>query len=278
MSCGHDREGERAMILRRLSQSLKEQNWTAIAIEFVLLVLGVFLGIQVSNWNAERETREKAAVFTARLKDDLRMEAWRYQFLLAYYRDVRDSTEAAADALSGKAPLSNEAFLVNAYRATQYKQGASRRATYDELISTGSIGLIEDRKLLGLAVRAYSLATIDNIVKEAVESPYRALFRMSIPNDVQRALARQCGDRYVRFGDYRGFDKVIDYPCKTGLPDATIDAAANALRADPQTLRFLRLRVADLESRLADMTGNNRDVLAGFLAIAKEQPDARTAE
>jgi hypothetical protein len=80
MSCGHDREGERAMILRRLSQSLKEQNWTAIAIEFVLLVLGVFLGIQVSNWNAERETREKAAVFTARLKDDLRMEAWRYQF------------------------------------------------------------------------------------------------------------------------------------------------------------------------------------------------------
>ncbi len=37
------------MILRRFSQSLKEQNWTAIGIEFVLLVLGVFLGIQVAN-------------------------------------------------------------------------------------------------------------------------------------------------------------------------------------------------------------------------------------
>jgi hypothetical protein len=49
------------MILRRLSQSLKEQNWMAIAIEFVLLVLGVFLGIQVANWNAERETRQKSA-------------------------------------------------------------------------------------------------------------------------------------------------------------------------------------------------------------------------
>ena len=70
---------------------------------------------------------------TERLKVDLRAESWRYQFLLAYYRDVRDATEAAADALSGKAPLSNEELLINAYRATQYKQGASTRATYDDL-------------------------------------------------------------------------------------------------------------------------------------------------
>ena len=42
------------MILRRLSQSLKTQNWTAIWIEFVLLVAGVFLGIQVANWNEAR--------------------------------------------------------------------------------------------------------------------------------------------------------------------------------------------------------------------------------
>ncbi len=260
------------MILRRLSQSLKAQNWTAIWIEFVLLVLGVFLGIQVSNWNTEREERLKSAVVTERLKADLRMEGWRYRYLLAYYQDVRDATEAAADALSGKRPLSNDAFLVNAYRATQYKQGAITRATYDELISTGSIGLIRDRKLLEFAVRAYSIYTIDNTVKEGVESPFRALFRMSIPNDVQRTLARQCGDRYIKYGDYSDFDHVIDYPCKSGLPDATIDAAANVLRADPDTLRFLRLRVADLETRLGDLTSANRDVLGGYVEIAKETP------
>ncbi len=45
------------MIMRRLAQSMKDQNWTAIAIEFVLLVLGVFLGIQVANWNEVRADR-----------------------------------------------------------------------------------------------------------------------------------------------------------------------------------------------------------------------------
>ena len=76
------------MILRRLSQSLKQQNWTAIVIEFVLLVAGVFLGIQVANWNQEREANQKSAIFTERLKTDLRAEDWTYQFLIAYNREV----------------------------------------------------------------------------------------------------------------------------------------------------------------------------------------------
>lgn len=60
------------MILRRLSQSIKEQNWTAIIIEFVLLVSGVFLGIQVSNWNAERIERSKQAMVLDAFRVDIR--------------------------------------------------------------------------------------------------------------------------------------------------------------------------------------------------------------
>lgn len=45
------------MILRRLAHNLRDQNWTAITIEFVLLVAGVFLGIQVANWNDARGAR-----------------------------------------------------------------------------------------------------------------------------------------------------------------------------------------------------------------------------
>ena len=62
------------MILRRLSQSLKEQNWTAIVIEFVLLVSGVFLGIQVANWNEDRVERSREAVYLASLAKDIRSD------------------------------------------------------------------------------------------------------------------------------------------------------------------------------------------------------------
>ena len=58
------------MFLRRLTANLRAQNWTAIAIEFLIVVLGVFIGTQVSNWNQERlatvETRRMLAQLVAR--------------------------------------------------------------------------------------------------------------------------------------------------------------------------------------------------------------------
>jgi hypothetical protein len=41
---------------------------------------------------------------------------------------------------------------------------------------------------------------------------------------------------------------------------------------DPQALRFLRLRVADIETRLGDLTGNNRDVFEGFVRMRGQTP------
>ena len=60
------------MILRRFTEALKEQNWTAISIEFVLLVAGVFLGIQVSNWNAARVEQQRTALLLDGFRTDMK--------------------------------------------------------------------------------------------------------------------------------------------------------------------------------------------------------------
>lgn len=260
------------MILRRLSQSLKEQNWTAITIEFVLLVAGVYLGMQVSNWNAEREINQKAAVFTERLKADLRNEAFFYQYMIEYNKDVLASAENAVNALTGKAPLSDEQLLINAYRATQYKNPQRFRASYDEMISTGNIGLIRDQKLRLTAMRIYNVATMDSFAQEGVQSRYREAFRMNIDNDVQQALAKQCGDRYVKRGDYQAILNVIDYACALDLPQSEIDEAVKSLRSNPQIVPFLRVRIADIRTRLFDMTVNNSDIVNGLEAVTGEKP------
>lgn len=259
-------------IRRRLLQSLKEQDWAAIAVEFVLLVLGVFLGIQVANWNAERETRQKSAIFTERLKADLRGEDWTYQFLIAYNREVLANANRAVDALEGKAPLPDEALLIAAYRATQYRNRNQRGSTYDELISTGNIDLIRDRMLRETAIRLYNLTVFDNLVQEGMQSRYRDAFRMRLPNHVQRALAKNCGDPVMHVGDYKAIHGSLDYACRTGLRAEEIAASARALRGDPDILPFLRLRIANLETRLFDLTRNNRIVMENLRAIAREKP------
>jgi phage baseplate assembly protein W len=84
------------------------------------------------------------------------------------------------------------------------------------------------------------------------------------------AIGSKCGDRLVRAGDYEGLGELIDYPCRTGLPTDVIDHAVNSLRANEALIPLLRLRIADLETRLVDLTGNNKDVMQELQAIANE--------
>lgn len=59
------------MILRRVIEHVKAQNWTAIAIDFVIVVAGVFLGIQVANWNDARSNETIAAGHLSEIAEDL---------------------------------------------------------------------------------------------------------------------------------------------------------------------------------------------------------------
>lgn len=260
------------MILHRLSQSLKSQHWMAIAIELIVVVLGVFIGLQASNWNEDRETERKAAVFTERLRADLLEEAWSYESQIAYSDEVLANAQRAANALSGIAPLSDEALLVAAYRATQYSLYIRRRATYDELTSTGEIGLIRDWPLRKLAMDVYTAQMFDDITAEGKSSEYRHWFRLNVPHEVQQALLNGCGDKVVEVGDYKGIHGSLDYPCSTGLTPDALAAAASILRNDKLALPLLRLRLADVRTNV-DLLAKFFDYMRkGLQQLAKEQP------
>lgn len=55
--------------------------------------------MQVSNWNMEHETEKKAALFSQRLKEDLRYELWAEKLLIEYYNDVQANSVKALDCM-----------------------------------------------------------------------------------------------------------------------------------------------------------------------------------
>lgn len=261
------------MILRRLSQSLKEQNWMAIGIEFVLLVLGVYLGIQVANWNAERVSNKQSELFTERLREDLKIEAWNYISLNGYYGNVLSNAERTLSALEGEAPLPDEALIIAAYRATQYGEAVRYRSTYDELTSTGSLGLIKDMMLRKTAMEVYNSVAYENLKTEGINSRYRIAFRMKMPLKVQTAIGSQCGDLPQDVGNYSRIDTSLDYDCTTGLTPEEIDNAARILRSDAVFIELLRLRIGDVKSQVSNaQLFLSEDVRKNILLMAKENP------
>jgi hypothetical protein len=59
------------VILRRFVENLKQQHWSGVLIELVIVVLGVFIGLQVDNWNDDRRDRETEVGYLADLQQDV---------------------------------------------------------------------------------------------------------------------------------------------------------------------------------------------------------------
>jgi hypothetical protein len=55
------------MILRRIASAFRRQDWFTVFVETMIVVLGVFLGLQVNNWNAAGQDRADEAFFMLQL-------------------------------------------------------------------------------------------------------------------------------------------------------------------------------------------------------------------
>ena len=42
------------MRLRSLSKHIREQNWFSVALDFVIVVVGILIAFQITNWNEAR--------------------------------------------------------------------------------------------------------------------------------------------------------------------------------------------------------------------------------
>jgi len=62
------------MFMRRIALRLRQQDWGAVAIEFALVMAGVFLGIQVANWNDARKENVLEETYFARIAQDIRSD------------------------------------------------------------------------------------------------------------------------------------------------------------------------------------------------------------
>ena len=59
------------MLLRRITQHVKDQNWFAVFLDFLIVVLGVFMGLQVQNWAGEQGRRQLELNYTERLHSEV---------------------------------------------------------------------------------------------------------------------------------------------------------------------------------------------------------------
>ncbi|MFT5520824.1 MAG: hypothetical protein ACI9IA_001421 [Enterobacterales bacterium] len=58
------------MILRSVTKHVKEQNWFAVVLDLFIVIFGVFIGIQVANWNESYSDQAEYLLALERLKHE----------------------------------------------------------------------------------------------------------------------------------------------------------------------------------------------------------------
>jgi hypothetical protein len=92
------------MLLRRINEHVKEQNWFAVVIDFIVVVVGIFIGLQVSDWNQERLDRKIEATYLLALQQDLEATAANYEKFLRDNTVIRDNLVSLATLEKGIPP------------------------------------------------------------------------------------------------------------------------------------------------------------------------------
>ncbi len=117
------------MLFRRISAHLKRQDWFAVGLDLLIVVVGIYIGLQVDAWNSARHDRVIEREYVERL-----------------LADMEDSLEAQRDAKSQ--------FDIS-LTATDYIARIQREGTFD--------GVDEDRLIIGLNSVGWVIPTVTSM-------------------------------------------------------------------------------------------------------------------
>ena len=141
------------MLLRRIREHVKTQNWIAVGIDFIIVVFGVFMGLQVQEWNQHRLDLGKERDYLDRLSSDFAGIERRLQQCLTVYKDSLEAIDFVSQTISNRAEPGqasmpdHNTFAAALIRMTAGMIPASRAATFVEMASSGDLNILRDEAL-----------------------------------------------------------------------------------------------------------------------------------
>ncbi|HVZ99977.1 MAG TPA: hypothetical protein VG841_06655 [Caulobacterales bacterium] len=237
------------MKLGRIREHVAAHNWFAVGVDLCIVVLGVFLGMQVNNWNQDRLDRQQGGVYYQRIAGDLDTDIIAWQTSMDYYTSVQSHAKAALAALKQPHADLGEQFLIDAYQATQIAPRPVARGAYDEAVSRGVFIYVGDVRLRDRITNYYLLANGLGVIFDPI-TPYRERMRRQMPYEASAAVMAHCSDV---FSTTEGGMVLIALPdaCHTGLSAADISRAVAQVRAAPDLMLDLNRQISDLEQKIA---------------------------
>ena len=235
------------MILRRITKHVKDQNWFAVVLDFFIVVAGVFIGLQVSNWNDARAIRISESDFLGRLHDDIVELQERRAFYDTSRPLVMELHVIITEFLLGERDDLSEAdkLDVRYFPGIEEVNGLSAAFTCNAIDWTAALTV--PPAVLPTATELVSSGRVNNIASANIRAALQSFLQQTErTNDLIVAIEKSSTHLSSRFPDlFEIRNKNWEYDFDTGAAPEDYRCDYEAMRQDRAFLNAFALNVSN---------------------------------
>ena len=251
-----------------MTKHIREQNWFAVSVDALVVVVGIFLGLQATNWQANINEQKIAEKYLVRLQSDLQNDLARMNFTQSFWIQIRGYSEQSLQYLEEPESNNQDSWqqVLAFFHASQIDPLSVNDITYNELQQAGQLSLLESHELRQKLAEYYSFNGSDIGAQLMRNVPaYRELIRGFIPSKVTNHIWTNCYDTAKdNFSSQQLFD------CKSPSSELENKNILDAIKADKNVLMTLRFWYSTQTSALQFLPTNIKTATALSLDVEKE--------
>lgn len=145
------------MIIRRIIDQLRKQEWGVVVVELLVVVVGIFLGLQVTNWNEDRKAEAEGLYYLDLLRRQLTAEILRDEENISFMTETNMKVGRAAALLYAESWTEEEfqQFKDDHWAVYAALGNLQRPHALKQLVELGKIDLIRSRRLQEMLFEFY---------------------------------------------------------------------------------------------------------------------------
>jgi hypothetical protein len=167
------------MLLRRLNQHIKNQNWFAVGLDLLIVIVGVYIGLQVQQWTNDREREQREAKYLERLHEEVLMTSELREENVARRISTLNNLGVAREFFIGEREsdgLGPSACLALATVSVMSKVTADL-PTVAELLSAGQLDTLASADVRGSVIRLIQVTDRGNDALDDITRGVMPLYR-----------------------------------------------------------------------------------------------------
>ena len=197
------------MLLRRISAHVRDQNWFAVVLDLLVVVVGLFLGLQIDTWWEGQKEARIESTYLQEIREDFELnrsslldqindaeQIIRSMIVLHEQSTLDDPTLSIAELNENFSLINHMPTFVIATRA------------YGNLIGSGDLKVLRNRQLKNLLAAYYAAADLTALVQTTHEMELVQTFQPYIIDNLDYAAVKR--------------DLVDDFPLTASSEEARI--------------------------------------------------------